>query len=387
VPGERRLHSIDALRGAAAVSVVLYHAVGPGPATTPTSGLGWLGLSALTTVTSLGYVGVYLFFVISGFCIHLRWAKARAAGDTARVEFVAFWRRRLRRLYPPYLVALLAYLALAMVTVGVPVTGFFWWNLASHLALVHNLDARTCYRIASVFWTLATEEQLYLAYFLLLALRTRWGWRRALLCCALARVAWFALGVAVERGLGVAIPVSESAAAHWLTWALGALGVEAAVGLIVLPRWCRNGWLGVAALLAGAGLTYLLPLTDPEGLPHTAGWLLLHPVWGLGFFIVVNRLVAAEHRRPVSFRARHAIVWLSAVGLFSYSLYLTHQLVLLHRFVLAGLALPPLLFAFVIVVPATLVFAWLFFLVCERPFMTPRRPAWPPDVQAHSQRA
>ncbi len=37
-----------------------------------------------------------------------------------------------------------------------------------HLLMLHNLDPNTCYTINGVFWTLAIEEQLYLAYFLLL---------------------------------------------------------------------------------------------------------------------------------------------------------------------------------------------------------------------------
>ncbi len=61
-------------------------------------------------------------------------------------------------------------------TAGIDVTHFFVYDVVMHLLMLHNLDPHTCYSINGVFWTLAVEEQLYLAYFLLLFLRNRWGW-------------------------------------------------------------------------------------------------------------------------------------------------------------------------------------------------------------------
>ena len=135
------------------------------------------------SLTSFGYVGVFLFFVISGFCIHLQWAKARASGQPHEIRFGAFWKRRFRRLYPAYLIALALYLGLTALSVGIKVTGAFVYDVLMHVFMLHNLDPKTAYSINGVFWTLAIEEQLYLAYFLLLFLRTRWGWGPTLLVC------------------------------------------------------------------------------------------------------------------------------------------------------------------------------------------------------------
>jgi peptidoglycan/LPS O-acetylase OafA/YrhL len=71
-----RLQSIDALRGAAALGVVLYHAVFQTPNAVPNNLFRW-PVKVLQFGSSFGYIGVFLFFVISGFCIHLRWAKSR----------------------------------------------------------------------------------------------------------------------------------------------------------------------------------------------------------------------------------------------------------------------------------------------------------------------
>src|SRR5688500_14620443 len=82
-----RLRSIDALRGIAALGVVFYHAVEQGKNALPNNLLDY-PIRALQFVSSFGYIGVFLFFVISGFCIHLQWAKARATGVEPDVRLV-----------------------------------------------------------------------------------------------------------------------------------------------------------------------------------------------------------------------------------------------------------------------------------------------------------
>ena len=211
-----RLQSIDALRGIAALGVVLYHAVVQGSNGLPNNLFRW-PVKLLQFVSSFGYIGVFLFFVISGFCIHLQWAKSRANNRPSSVRFGTFWRRRLRRLYPPYLIALALFIIMAALTTGINVTHFFVYDVVMHLLMLHNLDPYTCYSINGVFWTLAIEEQLYLAYFLLLFLRTRWGWGPTLLICAAARVGWFMFSHAVWVTKGVGVPVPEAAASHWFT--------------------------------------------------------------------------------------------------------------------------------------------------------------------------
>src|SRR5690348_15058864 len=70
---------------------------------------------AISHVLAKGEYGVQLFLVISGYCIHARWA--RNVDISARVEFMGFWRRRLTRLYPPYVLALAASAAVMLAAV------------------------------------------------------------------------------------------------------------------------------------------------------------------------------------------------------------------------------------------------------------------------------
>lgn len=377
-----RLQSIDALRGVAALGVVLYHAVLQTPNAVPNNFFRW-PVKLLQFGTSFGYIGVFLFFVISGFCIHLQWAKRRAAGKPPDIKFGSFWRRRIRRLYPPYLIAFALFLLMAALSTGINVTHFFVYDVVMHLLMLHNLDPQTCYSINGVFWTLAIEEQLYLAYFLLLFLRTRLGWWPTLLICAAARVGWFFFGHALWVATGIGTPVPEAAASHWLTWALGALAVEAAVGLIKLPKWCRNLWIGGLAIVLASATSVLLPLPiwQKDTPLHDLAWLLMHPVWGLGFFILVNRAVHAERSwlarlpRPEVMAGRMAsilprmIAVMASIGVFSYSLYLTHELVIMQSWRFVTWRLPPILNSLIIVVPATVAFAGLFFTFCEKPYM------------------
>jgi peptidoglycan/LPS O-acetylase OafA/YrhL len=374
-PNGERLLSIDALRGIAALGVVAYHAVLQTTNAVPANVFKWPVL-LIQFLSSLGYIGVFLFFVISGFCIHLQWAKSRAAEQLPEVHFGAFWRRRIRRLYPPYLIAFALFLIGAALT-GIKVTHFFLYDVVMHLLMLHNLDPNTCYSINGVFWTLAIEEQLYLAYFILLFLRTRWGWGSTLIICALARVGWFFLSHLVWLRTGTGISVPEGSASHWFTWALGALAVEAAFGLVQLPKWCRNLWLGGLAVVVASGISVYLPSLRKDTLVHDLGWMLMHPLWGFGFFVVVNRAVIAERSWLQSFRMPRLVGRLVAmaafIGLFSYSLYLTHELVIMQSWWFVVPALPPMINTLLIVIPATVAFAWLFFRFCEKPYM--RRPA------------
>lgn len=369
-----RMLTLDGMRGVAALAVVTYHALGVAPQTAFSGWQWWLPHIAAYTV-HFAYAGIYLFFVISGFCIHLYWAKTRAAGfETPVVNFFGFWRRRVRRLYPPYFAALALYLCYLAYKTPVSVTGLYLWDIGLHLLMLHNLDLRTTYTINGAFWTLAIEEQLYLAYFLLLFLRIRYGWAKTLLVCVSARIGWLILARLISSSFGVNIPLTEAAATNWFIWALGALSVEAAVGITKLPTWCYRLEVAALALLCAMGLAQTLPKVDGAVWLHDVGWLVMHPAWGLGFFILVNAAVAAEQRWRVndSSRALRLISPLASIGLISYSLYLTHSFVLMQWYRFGFTELHVLSISLLIMTPLSVVFAYLFFRVCERPFMASR---------------
>jgi peptidoglycan/LPS O-acetylase OafA/YrhL len=383
-----RLRSIDALRGIAALGVVLYHAVEQGKNALPNNLLDY-PIRLVQFVSSFGYVGVFLFFVISGFCIHLQWAKARATGIEPDIRFGPFWKRRLRRLYPPYIMALVLFLLVAYSYGELKLTHFFVYDIGMHLLMLHNLDPQTCYTINGVFWTLAIEEQLYLAYFLLLFLRVRWGWGVTIAVCLSARLGWMVLSYVIFLQTGFGLPVPEAAASHWFTWALGAIAVELMFGLIQLPRWARDLRLGVPLILGATALSYYLHVLPKDTLLKNFAWFLVHPLWGIGFFILINRLVLAEQSWIRRTTLPLAVSIFATVGIFSYSLYLTHEVVVIVSWWFTRPGWLQSANALFLTLPATVAFAWVFFWFCERPFMvrhkkksTDRQAHWTPMVES-----
>jgi len=129
-------------------------------------------------------------------------------------------------------------------------------------------------------------------------------------------------------------------------------------------------WAGAFALLLAMGLALWLPSVNHLAWVHDAGWLLMHPAWGVGFFVIVNGAVRAEgRRRELSRGVSRLLLWLAGLGLISYSLYLTHSFVLMqwYWFGFTGLHIPAISVA--IMTPLTVLFAWLFYRLFERPFM------------------
>lgn len=366
-----RLRGLDALRGMAAMAIVFYHATDQNQATLPDNLL-YYPARLFQLASSQAYISVFLFFVISGFCIHLQWARARAAGEEPNIKFGVFWKRRIWRLYPPYVIALALYLLLTAWTIGIDVTRFFVYDVGIHLLMLHNLDSHTAYSINGIFWTLAIEEQLYLAYFLLLFLRARWGWTVTLAVCLLARAGWMVFSHVVWFKTGFGLPVPESAAAHWFTWALGAIAVEAMFGLVKLPNWARNLRVATVLIIPASVISAYLPVIPKDTPLHDVCWFLIHPLWGLGFFVVVNRIVASEQSWIRQVRLPSLISIFATLGIFSYSIYLTHELMIMQSWRWINPSHLPLVNVFLVVVPATVVFAFVFFWFCEKPFMVRR---------------
>lgn len=370
-----RLLSIDALRGAAAIGVVLYHTNA-----IPGVDRSLLWGDALDNLMFLGKWGVWLFFVISGFCIHLQWVRAQVVPGARPLEFGDFWRRRIRRLYPPYLVTLVFYVWLRFADGTLQWDAVSAWKIFLHLFMLQNLDPQALSTMNNVYWTLAVEEQLYLLYFAFLAVRQRWGWGAALAMAAFARVGWFALALVLNRAFDVQIVVQQAAMAQWVVWVLGALSVEAAWGLVKLPGAARNisigsAVMGLASLLVWAQNYWLGP-----GLLNDVIWFAADVVWGAGFFVLVNWAVSREQQAAGRTLPRPAL-WLAGVGLFSYSLYLTHEIVewrlwppVAESLVASGYAMPHVVVAAGLLA-ACLAFAWVFFLLFEKPFLSRSRVA------------
>jgi peptidoglycan/LPS O-acetylase OafA/YrhL len=148
--------TIDVLRGFAALSVVIYHVIEIfGWAEFPWTGpLLWF---------RIGWMGVDLFFVISGFVIGL--AAFSGIDKHGSSEFRGhFFKRRLTRIVP------LHYLTVLVFSVFIQPEILFvnlLPNLGAHLFFVHNLSMKFSGSINGANWSLATEMQFYVLMLLL----------------------------------------------------------------------------------------------------------------------------------------------------------------------------------------------------------------------------
>lgn len=300
---------VDGLRGVAVLLVVVHHAAG----------------AALPG----GFVGVDVFFVISGYLITRLLRAELAAGAFSAL---GFYERRVRRLAPALLFMLAAttaagwfvlmprafeaYAASLVATVPGLSNVHFWRETADYFAPA----AETMPLLHT--WSLAVEEQFYLFFpwFLLLLGRHAGAATVAALLLSFGLAAWMAQAAPTPAFY---LPVTR--AWELLLGALVALGAERDARLRGAAAEVA-GWVGLAAVSTAALL--LGPETRVPGaavlLPCGGAALLLAGGGGTG----AGRLLAA---RP-----------LVAVGLLSYSLYLWHWPVLaLLRARLASDALTP----------------------------------------------
>jgi peptidoglycan/LPS O-acetylase OafA/YrhL len=300
---------IQGLRGVAVLIVVLDHAGVPG--------------------MGGGYVGVDVFFVISGFLI-TGWLLGRAF-ETARVPFGDFYATRARRILPAAALTLVATCAASVAYLN-PVRALsalhdaLW--AAVFAANVHFAHVGVDYFARDdppspiqQFWTLAVEEQFYLAWPLLLAAALvvlRAGRRGPVSRRGLAGLV--ALGVAASLLWSIHVTASDPTAAYFSTaaraWELGT-GALVAIGLpwiLRLPARLRAAltWAGFASIL-GATVAF------GPGTPFP-GYAALLPVAAAGL-VVGGGAAPRSHADVAVILGRQP---LRLVGDLSYAFYLWH---------------------------------------------------------------
>ena len=304
VHGQMFRPDIQGLRAVAVLAVMLYHAGLPG--------------------IPGGFVGVDIFFVVSGYLICGLLDRELTA--TGRIDLAGFWLRRARRLLPNATLVLLAVLAVAAVfrpnfifkdvAADVMAAAVYAANLRfAGKGLDYFADDTTASPVLH-FWSLSVEEQFYIAWPLLLVagaglLRRRFAGDAIWLLAAV----W----ILSFTGAMTAAFIDQPTAfyhAELRAWQLATGGMAA----LVLPRLggrflnVRHGaaWagtLGIAVALLGFGETMLYP--GPAALVPTLATaaLLLAPS-------------TVQHRwTPASLLSLRPLGW---VGDRSYSLYLWH---------------------------------------------------------------
>ena len=291
-----RIPQIQALRALAAVLVVIYHA----------------------KVTSGGYIGVDIFYVISGFLI--TGLLLRELDGTGSLALKAFYLRRVKRLLPASFFVLFVTAIIAWIVYPSTLRHGLGKDIAAAGAYISNylfalwqMDYQNLNSTPPVvihYWSLAVEEQFYLFWpFIILALY-RYGARRAVF---FGVVAITAASFLLSLFLTPREPI-------WSFYSLPTRAWELGVGalLLFIPKRIRfssnYGWLALGLILFGT-----LTFTDKTPFPGTAA---LVPVIGTAFAIAsLNNWPSAMNR----FGNLKIVQWLGEI---SYPLYLWHWPVL-----------------------------------------------------------
>ncbi|GLI27950.1 acyltransferase [Agromyces rhizosphaerae] len=246
-----RWRGLDGLRGVAVIAVVLFHAgLAPG-----------------------GFLGVDVFFVLSGFLITrlLRNEYDR----TGTIRLARFTARRLLRLYPALLAACTFVMTVALVT-GRAVPELTR-DVVVSLTYTSNLFAMQG-GLLDHTWTLSLEEQFYLVWpaLLLLALWSRawWGWLPVVALIATILVLDLLPGAppalhSYVRAMGLPLGCALAFAGPRTLAGIGRLAPIAAVGFVVavfvpLPAALTTGWpISIGAVVAAPMVALLVSRTVP----------------------------------------------------------------------------------------------------------------------------
>jgi peptidoglycan/LPS O-acetylase OafA/YrhL len=380
-----QVDAIEALRAIALAWVVLFHyLLVRAPAAADPWNAWVAAIAPLDALIRNGYLGVDLFFLITGFLLILPWARHAMEGRAAP-RARDFYVRRIRRIVPAYYVQLVVLFAVMVpLFLGVAFVranaGFVGFNAAAHALFLHYTTPITSgsLELNGALWTLTLEAEYYLLLpflapvfvrapivtaAILVALAGLWRWLTATDLAPL---------VSLEMALGARWSLPEATIRHLLLTQLpGYLGHFAA-GMAVGLVWLRRrraivsdsaslGWL--ALLVAAAATIYwAYALGGGAHLGVEGAWLATLASLALILLALVcggpfpARLVAAT---PLLF-----------VGRVSYSGYLYHlPLVLIwNRFhILDGSALSFPLFLLTLLAVASISYHYV-----EAPFM--RRP-------------
>lgn len=335
--GVVHLAYIDGLRGLSALYIVFHHLA---------SAVGYVHGWFVPFIRWGGYC-VAVFITISGFCLML---PVTRAANTLRGGAPRFYWKRIRRILPPYYIALLCSILLyPTLTRGVVTFHELLHNplrhsIVMHVLLVHNWSELTKYNFNGPLWSVAVECQIYVLFPLMVLLWHRFGAVRSV------------VGIGLVSCTAAVLLGYHGNVHYLLLFALGMWGAECAGD----PRRLR--WSAALIVPCIAGLVV-----------GTVRWPLLGDVCVGALTALLLAREATESRS----RIRQLLSWqpLRSVGLFSYSIYLMHDVPLLMLGVYMGrIGLWPAgwryLFFASTAVPLLLGACYVFYLLFERPFVS-----------------
>ena len=356
----RYMPEVDGLRFLAIFGVLFFHVI-YSATNVPGVHLQTSALDFLLRPFQEGHRGVELFFVISGFILALPFAAQHLNGGQP-VSVGRYYLRRVTRLEPPYLVALLVfYFAAVVLRTPDAASPHFVSDFFLRLFYLRNLVRGNAAQLDGVTWTLEIEIQFYL------------------LAPLLAQI--FRLPVVARRTLLIALIGGLPFAGRFMPWAHWTclfFGAFFLMGMLLADLHLTRGGAGrlpqkIYDALGLAGLLALMFVPDKSFFFVAFPWL------------IALLFLAALRGGVVKKILQNS--WLTVLGGMCYSLYLIHYPLLsftaahvvhggetiFHACLRVGLA----------GLPFALAVGIIFYIVLERPCMNPR---WPQELCARLRR-
>lgn len=158
----RRYDFLDFIRAIAILMVVVFH-IWQQSWMWPTFYIGNITIN-LNHFAVAGFMGVEALFVLSGFCLFIPYAKGCFTGVDYKVSPWTFYKKRLLRILPSYLLSIFLLLSFDK-TIYIGVGQEYWRNIFNHLLFIENISAlKGGQYINFVYWSLAVEMQFYILF-------------------------------------------------------------------------------------------------------------------------------------------------------------------------------------------------------------------------------
>lgn len=313
-----------------------------------------------------GHYAVDIFIVISGYCLML--PLTRGNNYTLKPDFLL---KRAKRIYLPYLLAMVLALVLINTLIGYKTSNY--WDLSLpvttkaivlHLFLLHDIFKDTVYRINYPFWSISVECRIYVLFPLLLLVWRRFGILPTLLSSIVIAIIFWV--ISLSGGNNIALD-SSGVNPYIILFCLGMIAAEFTFNParnITPIQTAAAAMISIAITAAGLWLK-----------KHHNSYLVEELIdLGIGSVFFAALLYIRNHswlQKALSVKP------LAFLGTFAYSIYLLHGMFiqLIWKYLLpAGLGPREQFYGSIFIgVPVILTAAYLFYLTCERPFMN-RKP-------------
>jgi peptidoglycan/LPS O-acetylase OafA/YrhL len=304
------LPSLDGLRALAILLVIPHNSDTFGPTT-------WLKPAAL--LAHAGWIGVQLFFVLSGFLITRNLLSTRDSTNYYRM----FYERRILRIFPLYFLTLFVAFVVLPHCINLS-TNFLnstpnqvWlWTFLSNWAQPFGRGVVGF----SHFWSLAVEEQFYLV------------WPFLVLWCSGRRLVWASVAIAAAALMTRLILLSFSARPEILymftVCRMDALAIGAAAAVLSqsqsVDTWlrARRNLAFSFSLIAFAAVAVISNVFE---IYSAATFSIGHPALAIAFAVMVMNLSSIDsHREPHWVARILSYGWVRSIGRYSFAMYVFH---------------------------------------------------------------